>query len=306
MSDRITKNTIMIIDDEPVNIRYMAEMLDVEYTVLSFTSGSEALKFLEASPEIPDLILLDIVMPNIDGYEVCSIIKQNPETKHIPIIFMTSLLDDSDEEKGLAIGASDYIKKPFSKIIAKTRIENQLKLKQYHDYLIESANTDQLTRVYNRKYLDTMLDKELAILSRYKGYMSLLMIDVDNFKLYNDHYGHIAGDECLKTVAACIKSVLKRKNDFCARYGGEEFVVLLPGSDAEAAKKISDKILTNIQKASIKHEYSDASNNVTVSIGYTTANEKSMCSAKQILSSADDGLYISKKTGKNRATFQVL
>lgn len=298
--------TIMIVDDEPVNIRYMAEILDPEYDVLAFTSGVEALNFLDGSQELPDLILLDIVMPDIDGYELCRIIKQKPETSDIPIIFMTSLLDDRDEEKGLIIGASDYIKKPFSAIVAKTRIENQLKLKQYHDSLIESANTDQLTGIYNRKYLDITLDKELSTLSRYKGYMSLLMLDVDNFKSYNDNYGHIAGDECLKTVAKCIQSSLKRKSDFCARYGGEEFVVLLPGTDMHAAKKVSEDILNNIQNAAIKHEYSDVADIVTASIGYTTVDEESLCDAKQLLSRADEALYASKKIGKNKATFQPL
>ncbi len=297
--------SVMIVDDEPVNIRYIAEILGEEYDVLAFTSGDEAISFLEAATEFPDLILLDIVMPGKDGYEVCSFVKQRQETHAIPVIFMTSLLSDSDEEKGFLVGASDYIKKPFSKIVAKSRIENQLKLKEYQDSLIESANTDQLTRLYNRKYFDVNIEKELATLSRYRGYISLLMMDVDNFKAYNDNYGHLAGDECLKAVAKCIEASLERKNDFCARYGGEEFVVLLPGTDKEGAGKVANDILANIKNIAMKHEYSDVSSIVTISIGYTTIDEKSARDANHLVSIADEALYAAKKDGKNKAVFKL-
>lgn len=305
MSRYDTKPIIMIIDDEPINIRYIGNILDQDYELLTFTSGDSAFKYLLENEVSPDLILLDIVMPTLSGFEMCEKLKNEPKTANIPVIFITALMDERDEEKGFLVGGADYIKKPFSKTVAKSRIDNLIRLKQYQDILEKSSNIDALTKISNRKHFNEMLSREFLSLRRYKGDLSCLIMDIDNFKLYNDNYGHIAGDECLKRVASCIDKTLSRKNDFCARFGGEEFVVLLPGTNQAGAKITAEAIRKNIFNENIKHEFSMVSDRVTVSIGCATINESSLSDEKTFLETADQALYAAKKSGKNRVVCEA-
>lgn len=286
------KALILIVDDEAANIQVLAACLNDRdlYRIKVSTSGEQCLTLLEEG-EKPDLILLDIEMPGINGYEVCAQLKSNELTADIPIIFVTAKDTDSDEEHGFDLGAVDYITKPVKPAIVKARVHTHITLKQQRDLLENIAMRDQLTGLYNRRYLFEVSDHKVTRALRHQQSMSLLMMDIDNFKIINDTHGHAVGDEILKSVSAVLIES-SRNEDLVARIGGEEFVVLLDYCSAEDA----------VHKAEIIRRNVEASNPldipVSISIGGAQLRDENE-EFSGLLKRADDALYRAKDNGRN-------
>lgn len=276
----------------------LSDLLKDEYQIKIAKNGQKALDIVHSSDEV-DIILLDIMMPDIDGYEVCRELKSNPKTKNIPIIFVTAKDNDEDEEYGLNLGAIDYITKPFNKAIVKLRIKNHLELKLKSDLLEELSMYDGLTHIPNRRFFDEVFQSTYKEVKRENKSLAVLMIDIDFFKLYNDNYGHGKGDEALKKVAQALQITLKRPTDLVARYGGEEFVILLKDISEENVKKIALNLLQSIRELQITHEYSKVEQIVTISIGVAYKTASSLINKVELLICADEALYDVKRTSRN-------
>ena len=295
----VTKPSILIVDDTPTNIQILAESLTADYRIKVATSGQAALDVLDKQG-LPDLILLDVMMPDMDGYEICRLLKQNPETIGIPVIFVTAMSEVDDEERGLKLGAVDYITKPFHLPIVRARIQNHIKLKLMSDILESMAWQDGLTGIANRRRFDVALETEWKRAQRAGAPLSLIMVDIDHFKEFNDHYGHGAGDTCLKRVAALLDSSVTRAGDMAARYGGEEFVLLMPGTDIDGARLLAEQLRSRIEEQRIPHERSNSSSCVTISAGYASVIPSQDGDASTLLEEADQMLYSAKRSGRNR------
>ena len=295
--DKISR--ILIVDDERHNIKVLTELLREEYKIMAAKSGEQALKAVQG-PNPPDLILLDIMMPGIDGYEVCRILKADEFSMHIPIIFVSALNASDDESRGFELGAVDYITKPFKPIVVKARIRTHIKLKQKSDLLERMASIDGLTDIPNRRSFDDTLEKELRRAARNRSSLSLIMMDIDFFKKYNDSYGHAEGDDCLRRVATAIDSCMKRASDFAARYGGEEFAVILPGTSMDEAVHIAEKIRIKVAELNISHASSDVADHVSISLGVSSVAGSLENSPIYLIKAADTFLYKAKESGRNR------
>lgn len=297
--DQTRRQRILIVDDASENIRILAQALKGEYKTTFATDGNQALK-MAMSEEPPDLILLDIIMPQMDGYEVCTRLKHDSKTRNIPVIFITAMDQEEDETKGLEIGAVDYITKPFSMAIVKARVKTHLELKRHRDMLENLSSLDGLTGIPNRRRFDEFLDTEWRHCMRENVPLSLIMMDIDYFKAFNDNQGHQAGDDCLKKVAHTLASSVKRPMDFLARYGGEEFVAILPKTNSEGGLVVAETMRKNIQSLSIAHPHSLALKCVTVSMGIATIIPAAQLSADILVKAADDALFQAKREGRNR------
>lgn len=291
------KAVILIVDDEISNIEIMNAVLEDDYEVCFATSGEEALDIVRKAP--PDLILLDILLPGIDGFGVCQAIKNDTALADIPIIFTTGLGDTEDEVRGLSMGAIDYVTKPIQPVILRARVANHVEIKRLRDQLATLAVTDALTGLSNRRSLETTLKTEHDRLSRTDEWLSVIMLDIDCFKQFNDTYGHPAGDRCLVMVAAALTRALRRVTDVSARYGGEEFACVLPGTDAAAAQNLAEEIRRQIQSLNIPNERSEVSPFVTVSIGVATARCHFSLTPERWVAEADKQLYRSKRGGRD-------
>lgn len=292
------KPLILIVDDTPTNVQVLAESLIGDYRVKVASSGASALEII-ARQGVPDLILLDVMMPGLDGYEVCRHLKNDPQTSAIPVIFVTAMNAVCDQERGLNLGALDYITKPYHLPIVKARIRNYIRLKRMTDMLEEMAWLDGLTGVPNRRRFDEALDKEWKRAWRNRLSLSIIMVDIDYFKAYNDSLGHSRGDECLKKVATSLANTIKRPCDLVARYGGEEFVILLPDTEAEGARYLAEQLRCNVEAQNIPHPHSQASIWVTVSVGYASVKPSAGMEAMALLDQADHSLYRAKEAGRN-------
>lgn len=299
ISTKKEKPTVLIVDDMTTNLLILSDLLKDEYQIKIAKNGQKALDIVHSSDEV-DIILLDIMMPDIDGYEVCRELKSNPKTKNIPIIFVTAKDNDADEEYGLNLGAIDYITKPFNKAIVKLRIKNHLELKLKSDLLEELSMYDGLTHIPNRRFFDEVFQSTYKEVKRENKSLAVLMIDIDFFKLYNDNYGHGKGDEALKRVAAALSSSLKRPTDLVARYGGEEFIILLKSIDENSLIQIANNIIEDTHKLDIPHEYSNSNNIITLSIGISYTFKVENCTKLKLLKLADEQLYIAKNKGRDR------
>lgn len=296
-----SKETVFIIDDSKFEINLLRLVLQDIYTIQSASNAQEALQLLHKNP-LPDLIVLDVLMPNMDGFSLCKSLKENPSTKDIPIIFITAKVDAADETKGLEYGAVDYITKPFNPAIMKARIKTHLELKRRHDQLATLSSIDGLTQIPNRRRFDDFLDLEWNRAIREKIPLSVMLLDIDHFKFYNDHYGHIAGDECLKSVAHAVSTLVHRSTDLFARYGGEEFAIILPNTGITGIHFLSKAILAKIHNLNIPHEYSPVSSHVTCSIGGAAFIPSPDSSKTDFLNQVDKALYQSKTNGRNQFT----
>ena len=292
------KPTILVVDDMTTTLLLLHDLLKDTYEVKIAKSGTKALEILE-SPNDIDLILLDIEMPDINGYDVCKRIKNNETIKNIPIIFITGRTSQEDEEYGLNLGAIDYITKPFNKAIVKLRIKNYLNLKIKNDMLEKLSMYDGLTNIRNRRYFDETFEKTFNEIKRDKKSLAVLMIDIDFFKPYNDNYGHGQGDETLRKVAKALEKTIKRASDFVARYGGEEFVILLKDINKDGVEAVANNLLNAVRELKITHEFSKIENYVTVSIGASFYNSSSDITKLELLLKADETLYNVKNSGRN-------
>jgi diguanylate cyclase (GGDEF)-like protein len=261
-------------------------------------NGHQGLKAAVANQ--PDLVLLDIEMPDMDGYEVCRQLRENPSTGHIPIIFIPALTDVADEARGLELGAVDYITKPFNHVIVKARVQTHLRLKMQSDLLERYAFNDALTGLANRRAFDERLALEWSRAQRYQHPLSVVMIDIDHFKLYNDHYGHGAGDVCLSDVARVIKSQITRSSDLVARYGGEEFLLILPETEEAGAVALAESVRAAVDGRGLRHAASRVCGHVTLSLGAASQIPDDQTQTSALLERADQALYRAKTGGRNR------
>lgn len=286
-----------MVDDLPANIGNLFGLLHGTYQVKTALSGNKALECVY-SPEPPDLILLDCMMPGMTGYQVCERLKADPETAHIPIVFVTSLDSEEDEEKGLRLGAVDYIIKPFRPAIVLARVENHLKLKDYQDLLRSQSRLDGLTGLANRRAFDELLSREWRRGLRLGSPLSVILLDIDHFKAYNDSYGHLAGDDCLRNVADALADAV-RSTDFVSRYGGEEFACVLPHTDGQGAKEVAEKLRKAIETLAIPHQMSQVCGHVSISLGVASACPQLHQEPEELLNLADQMLYRAKDIGRN-------
>ena len=291
------KNSVLIVDDEAMNITALSYMLSQEYTIYVEKDGEGAID--TAQKLQPDLILLDIIMPEMSGFDVISKLKEDSRTKDIPVIFITSLNETEDEEKGLICGAADYITKPFNKSTVAVRVRSQMRIVNQMRLINNISITDPLTNVGNRRYFNTILEQEWKRAVRQKSSIALLIIDVDFFKQYNDTYGHIEGDRVLKNVAQSIKGVLARVTDKLARWGGEEFAVILPDTEQDGAIKVAEDIRKCVEGTEIELDCGTTAS-ITISIGVNATVPTRTCNLDEFISNTDDALYEAKKTGRNK------
>lgn len=288
---------ILIVDDERININILNSLLKTDYKIMAATSGEQALK--AAVDSLPDLILLDILMPGMDGHQVCRKLKSNPATHAIPIIFITAMGDAENETMGFALGAVDYISKPFNNAVVKARVGVHLRLKRQNDLLENLASMDPLTGVPNRRAFDLARSEEWRRCQREKLPISFVMIDVDRFKQYNDNYGHGAGDECLVRIAKAINNCIHRPGDLLARYGGEEFAGIMAGTHSAGALQMVQQFHAAVAELAIPHEHSKVAPHVTISVGVATTTRVDAVTSDELSAAADRMLYQAKESGRN-------
>ncbi len=292
---------ILIIDDAKENIVVLSRLLKTQANIIFALHGEEGLA--SAKSDRPDLILLDISMPGLNGFEVLAQLKKSPETSEIPVIFITGIPDSDTEEQGLNLGAVDYIVKPFAPAVVKARIRHQLKLKRLTSALKEAnanltrlAMTDPLTQAYNRRYFIEMLNNELNRIHRHNNASSLMVMDIDRFKTINDNFGHDTGDRVIIEVVR-ISTAILRKNDVFGRLGGEEFAILLPETPLQEAKLIANRLCVQISQANVSA--ADKPVTFTISSGVTQLEDDDT-SPEQVLKRADVALYEAKQQGRNK------
>lgn len=308
----LQESRIMIVDDDPGTIRVLAEILKEVGKIHFTTKGADALALAHSAQ--PDLILLDVEMPDLDGFAVCEQLKRDPHFRDVPIIFVTSHEDMEMESRALTSGAIDFIHKPPHPMVVKARVMNYLALKHQTERLKMLSMEDGLTGIANRRAFDEALKIEWRRAYRNEYPLSLLMLDVDYFKRYNDTYGHQAGDDCLRALSRLFSDTVKRPGEMVARYGGEEFVVMLPNCPLDEACILGEMLCAGVRKLAIEHSTSDAAKVVTISIGascmqpgreqHNDAMDRGErpLNALDLLVSADHALYESKHMGRDRVS----
>ena len=291
---------ILVIDDSAVQAEYLRSILKEEYDVTVCNTAREGLA--AAKEGCFGLILLDIVMPDMDGFILLRELKETDLTKHIPVIMLTSLSDVQYEERGLLMGAVDYVAKPFSPVIIRARVNTHIQLYHYQMEFKQQAMVDELTGVANRRrYEGESLSKWREAI-RFGMPLSICMFDIDKFKLYNDTFGHPAGDQVISAVAKTASSYFQRSMDLFARYGGEEFIAVFVGSDGRNAFEFLKTIRQAVEDLHIPH-CSPVSQWVTVSVGGVSLIPKVGDSYDTYLKLADTMLYDAKRLGRNRVVW---
>jgi diguanylate cyclase (GGDEF)-like protein len=293
---------VLIADDDAVNRQVLADLLKPEYTVLLAKNGEQALE--RTQRHAPDLVLLDVMMPDMDGYEVLRRLRADPQTAQVTVIFISGLNGPEDEANGLKMGAADYIAKPFNATVVMARVALHLQLVRQRRMLERLANIDGLTGLANRRRFDELYAIEWQRAQRNGRPLSLALLDIDAFKQYNDHYGHPAGDRALLAVARAASAGLRRPADLAARYGGEEVVLLLPDTDAGQARHVVAGIVAAIRELQLAHEASGVAPWLTVSVGGATLGGHELESAAALFEAADVALYRAKHGGRNRIAWR--
>jgi diguanylate cyclase (GGDEF)-like protein len=290
---------VLVVEDDPAVAELLARLLGGEHRVSVAGNGALGLALAQARPP-PDLILLDVMMAGLDGYEVCRALKSMPETREIPVIFVTGRVDAEGERRGLELGAVDYIHKPFERRAVQARVRNHLAVKRQGDELLRLSEEDALTGLPNRRRLDAFLAETWGRLAGGGEPLGLLMMDVDHFKAYNDRYGHAAGDECLRRIAAALKAVCPGGGALVGRYGGEELLCAIPGADVAAARAAAQRVLGAVRGLAIPHAASPSGPVVTLSIGVAAARPALGGSVEECIALADRQLYLAKSQGRDR------
>ncbi len=291
------KPRLLLVDDQPINIQLMHQVFSGECQLFMATSGEQALAL--CTNQQPDLLLLDVEMPGMDGFEVCRRLKQQENTRAIPVIFITAHTDPALETRGLETGAVDFITKPVNPSVLRARTRTHLLLKYQSDALRELAFLDGLTAIHNRRHFDQQLALEWARSRRNGATISLILLDVDYFKRYNDSYGHQAGDDCLRATAQIIKHSVKRETDTVARYGGEEFICLLPETSHAYAIELAHAIEQRVRARGLPHKTSAVAEVVSVSLGVASCSSP-QGEAQALVALADAQLYRAKHEGRAR------
>jgi diguanylate cyclase (GGDEF)-like protein len=293
------KHTVLAVDDCPENLDLIKNALEPHYHVKVALDGELALQVADTWQ--PDLILLDIMLGDIDGYEVCRRLKSSERSRNIPIIFLTSKSSETDEIRGFRTGCNDYITKPFSPSIVLTRVKTQIQLKVKTDLLEKLASLDGLTEIPNRRAFDSALERQFNQSKRSEIPLSLLILDIDYFKQFNDHYGHPAGDDCLKRVATVLTETTPHSEDLVARLGGEEFAILLPNTDNVGANLRAEQYRQSVENLKIPHASFNSSPYITISIGVATITAQRTDDLMRLFQAADNALYQAKTQGRNQS-----
>ncbi len=293
---KVDRTKIVIVDDEPRFVLSLQKLFSTQYEIHATLDSTRATDLVRS--EQPQLILLNLTMPEMDGYHVMRQIKQTREIADIPIIVVTGLHESADETKSLRMGAVDYVTKPYHPEILKARIDRQLELKRQQDFFKVLSYRDFLTGIPNRRSFNEILEREQKRCKRNHSALSLLMIDVDFFKKYNDIYGHLAGDKCLKRIVSSMAEQLRRPTDQLARFGGEEFACVLPETNCAGATKIAETLQQAILDLKIPHS-EGINRQVTVSIGIATDYPHEVDETEKLISMADKCLYQAKLQGRN-------
>lgn len=290
-----TTPTILIIDDDPVLTGFLSILLSDKARIICENGGVAG--YILARGAQPDLILLDVIMDDMDGFEVCRKLKSDPVTASIPVLFVTAGDDEAIEVQALESGAVDFIAKPLRPAVVRARVEMQLAFQRQSVLLRGLAQQDGLTGIYNRRYFDEKLNAEFARHRRQQLPLALVLIDVDHFKKYNDGLGHQAGDECLRLLAQSLSELVRRPGEVVARFGGEEFGLIIPGCARIDASGVGEWICKQIRELHIPHPDSVTSDWVTLSLGIATLVPSPATSAAEMLRLADQALYSAKKNG---------
>lgn len=298
---------ILLVEDSATLRHAMSHYITAAgHTPVIAQSGEEALQLLENTPV--DMIIMDVEMPGLNGFETTRLIREWLGGHWIPIIFVTGRNEDESYREGIDAGGDDYLIKPVSQMIIRAKIRAMERISEMRDQLnrlnaeLEAlSQLDSLTQIYNRRTFNEFGQQQWLVAARQQQPISALMIDVDHFKLFNDHYGHPAGDACLKKVTQAIKGCLRRPLDLLGRYGGEEFIVLLPETDAAGAFRVACTINKAVEAVAMRHEVSPTSHVVTVSIGGATCSPNACQDLEELIKNADRALYKAKRSGRNRA-----
>jgi diguanylate cyclase (GGDEF)-like protein len=292
------QDLILIIDDSVIAVRLLSGMVREQANTIFALNGADGIAL--ARERRPALILLDVQMQAMDGYAVCRALKADPELKDISIIFVTGSAGTESEIAALEAGASDFIVKPLNQAVVQARVRTQLQLQGALRSLARLARIDVLTGLFNRRYVDEQIEREIARHRRQQLPLALAFVDIDCFKGYNDHYGHLGGDTCLTEVARLIAGSTQRPGEVVARFGGEEFVVLLPYTALPAASDYAGHLCQTVRAAKLPHAASTAGPCVTVSIGVVAAVPLAGVEARHLLARADAALYRAKSDGRDR------
>jgi len=291
---------LLIVDDQPVNIRVLHQVFSEDCDIFMATNGADAVEFCATSP--PDLVLLDVVMPEMDGLEVCRSLKANPLTANIPVIFVTGLDDPREENACWDAGAVDFITKPINAQTTRNRVRAHLMLKRQADTLRRLAWIDGLTGIANKRQFDQRIKEEISRCQRGSLYLTVVAIDIDHFKAYNDAYGHLQGDDCLKKVSQAIHAAMLRSGDLVARTGGEEFTCILPQLAPQDARDVVARIKSSVHELDLAHKHG-IDGKVTLSLGVSCSVPDGGTSPESLIEKADQALYQAKKLGRSQVVF---
>jgi diguanylate cyclase (GGDEF)-like protein len=287
---------VLVVEDDPISAIISTQALSDTYVTHHVSDGKVAVEFCQNSP--PDLVLMDVNMPGMGGLEACGVLKSNVTTKDIPVVFITAATEPKSEDECWDAGCVDFISKPFSVKTLRHRINAHISVKILTDELRRLATSDGLTHLKNRRFFDDYFLDQTKLAARNKTPLGLMMIDIDYFKQYNDTYGHVKGDDCLKKVADALRESTERPTDCVARYGGEEFVIVLPNTDATGVKHVGEHLIEIIRELNLAHSESPLKR-LTVSIGGAIVEQGSL-DTHNAIEQADKNLYIAKQSGRDR------
>lgn len=304
---------ILIVEDSATLRHSMRQTISrAGHTPVEARNGEEALQLFDNQPV--DMVIMDVEMPGLDGFETTRLIREslNKMDRWLPIIFVTGKSEEQDLRRGIDVGGDDYLTKPVSEtiLLAKIRAMERIitmrdELQRLNQNLIELSERDSLTKLYNRRTFDEHAENAWKQAVRNHEALAILIMDIDHFKLYNDGYGHIAGDDCIIKVANSIQQSLSRPGDLVARYGGEEFIALLTDTREDGAYHVAERIRQNIEALNIKHRASPTATHITLSIGGAVIKHTGGTHLRDQINAADKALYTSKQNGRNRVTVKV-
>jgi diguanylate cyclase (GGDEF)-like protein len=295
---------VLVVDDDPVVGRIVECVLEDMCTCHMVSSGLEA--YSHAVELQPDLIILDVMLPGMNGYDICQHLKADPATASIPVIFLTSRRDFHDERMGLRLGAVDYLNKPVSPDLLQLRIRNQLNAAAGVRRLHRESRQDALTGIGNRRVFDDTLQSSLNLVVQKQVSLSLILLDIDHFKNYNDQFGHWAGDQTLKRVAAAIRDVVSRYSGLVTRYGGEEFAIIFIGMLPDEVEAVMRQICLAVEQLAIANPGASELGLITASLGGIYLTPGKIANKRQLITGADQMLYRAKYAGRNNHQLQQL
>lgn len=295
---------LLVVDDQPQHMELLVQTLSQDYQVYMATNGEQALALCR--DDAPDLILLDVQMPGLDGFAVCKALKATPATAAIPVILVTARSDAGQETHGLSLGAVDFIVKPINPAVVRARVHTHLTLKFQSDMLKKLVLLDGLSGVFNRRYFDQQLASEWARSARSNLPLSLVMVDIDHFGAYNARYGHQAGDDCLRLIAVALKGALRRPADLVARFAGEEFACLLPDTSPTDARKLANTMAQRVRDLGGLQQGHTALKHITISIGLVTRGQAASGELDAFLQQAIAQLALAKASGPGQIRSSVL